>query len=282
MIAGDNQTDSVKDVFYTNVDGNTPVGEMSDPKLPDDSGLVSTKTMLSAAFVDTLNGVTDDSVTWLNAQYGSTSFNQGYPVIQGRYLNQRTLTLRDGIAVSSLMHDDLQIKLEPLSEDSEDYKALSAGGSLLSAYSFGTTDKNGSFAPSELWSAGGFRLSIPSNGKSIALIVENTEGETVTVAPDSVKDGNAVFTVAEVNSIAVAERPTVLIGDVNSDGKVNIDDATLIQKYSIDLPVDGFDVNAADVNGDGRISVLDTTCVQKYAADYTEGIGSAGKILILA
>ena len=74
----------------------------------------------------------------------------------------------------------------------------------------------------------------------------------------------------------------MLIGDVNSDGKVDIDDATLIQKYSIDLPVDGFDVNAADVNGDGRISVLDTTCVQKYAADYTEGIGSAGKILILA
>ena len=211
----------------------------------------------------------------------TAGINQGYPVIQGRYLNQRTLTLRDGIAVSSMMHDDLQIKLDPLSEDSEDYKALSAGGSLLSAYSFGTTDMSGEFAPSELWSAGGYKFSIPTGGRSIVLLAQNTEGETVTVAPDSVKDGNAVFTVAEVNSIAVAERPTVLIGDVNSDGKVNIDDATLIQKYSIDLPVDGFDVNAADVNGDGRISVLDTTCVQKYAADYTEGIGSAGKILIL-
>ena len=124
MIAGDNQSDDIRDVFYTNVDGNTPVGDMSDKKLPDASGLVSTDTMLSAAFVDTLNGVTDDSVTWLRAQYGSTSFNQGYPVISGRYLTQRTLTLQDGITVSSLMHDDLQITLEPLAADSEDYRAL--------------------------------------------------------------------------------------------------------------------------------------------------------------
>ncbi|MBQ1474067.1 MAG: hypothetical protein IIZ32_02065, partial [Ruminococcus sp.] len=273
MIAGDNQSDDIRDVFYTNVDGNTPVGDMSDKKLPDASGLVSTDTMLSAAFVDTLNGVTDDSVTWLRAQYGSTSFNQGYPVISGRYLTQRTLTLQDGITVSSLMHDDLQITLEPLAADSEDYRALAETGSLLSAYSFVTTDKNGSFAPSELWSAGGYKLSIPTGNKSVVLIAQNTEGETVTIAPESIKDGSAVFTVAEVNCFAVAERATALIGDVNRDGKITIDDATLIQKYAIELPVDVFDVNAADVNRDGRISILDTTCVQKYLAEHTEGIG---------
>ena len=114
------------------------------------------------------------------------------------------------------------------------------------------------------------------------LIAQNTEGETVTIAPESISDGSAVFTVAEVNCFAVAERATVLIGDVNRDGKITIDDATLIQKYAIELPVDVFDVNAADVNRDGRISILDTTCVQKYLAEHTEGIGDAGKYRVLA
>ena len=282
MIAGYNQSDDVKDVYYTNVDGNTPVGEMSTKKLPDASGLVSTETMQSAAFINTLNGVTDDSVTWLKAQYGSTSFNQGYPIIQGRYLTQRTQMLKDGITVSSLMHNDLRITLEQLAADSEDYKALSADGSLISAYSFGTTDKSGSFVPSELWGAGGYKLSIPTNGKSIVLLAQNTEGETVTIAPESISGGKAVFTVAEVNSFAVAERRTVLVGDVDRDGKITIEDATLIQKYAIELPVSNFDVNAADVNADGRISILDTTCVQKYVAEYTEGIGDAGKTRVLA
>ena len=73
--------------------------------------------------------------------------------------------------------------------------------------------------------------------------------------------------------------PTYIIGDVNSDGKVDTVDATLIQKYSIEIEVENFDINVADVNGDGRISILDTTCVQKYVADYTDGIGNAGKVI---
>ena len=73
--------------------------------------------------------------------------------------------------------------------------------------------------------------------------------------------------------------PTYIVGDVNSDGKVDTVDATLIQKYAIEIPVEYFDATVADVNGDGRISILDTTCVQKYAADYTEGIGNAGKVI---
>ena len=69
---------------------------------------------------------------------------------------------------------------------------------------------------------------------------------------------------------------------MNGDGKVDTVDATAIQQYSIDLPVDGFNAELADVNGDGRISILDATCVQKYAADYKEGIGNAGqKVAVL-
>ncbi len=55
--------------------------------------------------------------------------------------------------------------------------------------------------------------------------------------------------------------PADLYGDVNDDGVITIEDATVIQKMGIGM----VEVNAlADVNGDGRISILDVTFVQKY------------------
>ena len=68
-----------------------------------------------------------------------------------------------------------------------------------------------------------------------------------------------------------------LYGDVNYNGKIDIDDATLIQKASIDL-VELTDTQKAiaDVNADGRISILDVTCVQKHIAEYTSGTGKTG------
>lgn len=61
----------------------------------------------------------------------------------------------------------------------------------------------------------------------------------------------------------------ILLGDADSDGKVNIKDATTIQKSIakiVTLSADGR--SAADVNGDGKISVQDATAIQKYLANY--------------
>ena len=72
-----------------------------------------------------------------------------------------------------------------------------------------------------------------------------------------------------------------IIGDVNGDGDVTIDDATLIQQRGIELvKFDEVQEKLGDVNRDGRISILDVTCVQKYLADYTEGTGEAGNLLL--
>ncbi len=69
----------------------------------------------------------------------------------------------------------------------------------------------------------------------------------------------------------------LLIGDVNNNGIIDIDDATLIQKYVAEVLVNGqpaIDVttpakfNQADVNGDGRISVKDATEIQRFIAEY--------------
>lgn len=57
------------------------------------------------------------------------------------------------------------------------------------------------------------------------------------------------------------------IGDVNTDGTVNIDDVTLIQKYIANISeLDSEQLKAADVTGDGDISIDDVTTIQKYLA----------------
>ncbi len=57
------------------------------------------------------------------------------------------------------------------------------------------------------------------------------------------------------------------LGDVNFDGKVDITDATLIQKASIDLvSFSELQNKLAEYNGDGRVSVLDTTAIQRMIA----------------
>ena len=64
----------------------------------------------------------------------------------------------------------------------------------------------------------------------------------------------------------------VKLGDVNGDGIVNVDDATLIQKYLAELEtIDGIYLQAADSNEDTEIDVSDATAIQMYAAEYQTG-----------
>lgn len=53
-----------------------------------------------------------------------------------------------------------------------------------------------------------------------------------------------------------------LLGDVNGDDELTVDDATLIQMYIVGMPVENFNVELADVNEDGQISIYDATLVQ--------------------
>ena len=67
-------------------------------------------------------------------------------------------------------------------------------------------------------------------------------------------------------------------GDVNMDGKVNILDATMIQKAAAELLKLNFrQALLADINGDGRLSVANATVIQKYLADLTDDTGRCGK-----
>lgn len=60
----------------------------------------------------------------------------------------------------------------------------------------------------------------------------------------------------------------VLRGDVNGDGKVTIDDATLLQQYLAEYEVDdSWLVKCGDVNRDGRVDINDVTALQRFIAE---------------
>lgn len=80
---------------------------------------------------------------------------------------------------------------------------------------------------------------------------------TVTV---TYKDQKAEFT--------VRIKTGALLGDVNFDGKINIKDATAIQKHIAKLAtLDDNGLKVADVNGDGKVNVKDATEIQKFVAN---------------
>ncbi len=62
---------------------------------------------------------------------------------------------------------------------------------------------------------------------------------------------------------------TVLCGDADQNNKVNVKDATLIQKYVAELEtISENGLLAADVNEDTKVNVKDGTAIQKYAAHF--------------
>ncbi len=61
-----------------------------------------------------------------------------------------------------------------------------------------------------------------------------------------------------------------LAGDVNEDSKVNVRDATAIQKHLANIfTLSSIGVALADANGDGKLNIKDATEVQKFIAGLT-------------
>lgn len=68
--------------------------------------------------------------------------------------------------------------------------------------------------------------------------------------------------------------PAYIKGDVNGDGRVNVFDATEVQKYAANLiTLTNEQMLSADVDGDSRITVVDATEIQKYAVGLTSVLG---------
>ena len=69
-------------------------------------------------------------------------------------------------------------------------------------------------------------------------------------------------------------QPAFMLGDVNGDEKVDITDATMIQKAVAELiELDENQQLAADVNEDNKVDITDATMIQKYVAEMIDHFG---------
>ena len=69
-----------------------------------------------------------------------------------------------------------------------------------------------------------------------------------------------------------------LIGDVNGDGQITIDDATMLQRHLAEFTnedgsaiIDETDADLfkrCDVDGDGKLKIMDVTHIQRKVAEF--------------
>lgn len=110
--------------------------------------------------------------------------------------------------------------------------------------------------------------------------------ETVTTPSESVtiKPSDSVTTPSDnTNNTATSpSEPQVdkgILGDVNGDGKVNVKDATMIQKAAAKIiTLTDAENLRANVNGDNKVNVKDATAIQKSAAKIETGFPIGEKI----
>ena len=70
---------------------------------------------------------------------------------------------------------------------------------------------------------------------------------------------------AKANNIPFEGISAYDVGDVNMDGRIDILDATLIQKYVVGIvELSAEQKHLADYNNDGDITVVDATEIQKF------------------
>ncbi len=86
-------------------------------------------------------------------------------------------------------------------------------------------------------------------------VVELTGAGSVTVTFETTK--GRFF----LDEVVVADNKTVLKGDANGDGKVDVADVVAIVNKILENPSDNFNEKAADINGDGNIDVGDVVSV---------------------
>jgi hypothetical protein len=95
-------------------------------------------------------------------------------------------------------------------------------------------------------------------------------GSATPLAPTPTNSGTtsppSVTTVATVAPTATSTSPpsSVILGDVNNSGSVDIIDALLVAQYYVGLNPSGFNNEAADTNCDGSVTIVDALLIAQY------------------
>ncbi len=79
----------------------------------------------------------------------------------------------------------------------------------------------------------------------------------------------AVVCAAVLLSAGKASAASVMLGDADGSGTVNINDVTCIQTKVAEFHVsEGFSQAAADIDGNGEVTIADATLLQRWLAEY--------------
>ncbi len=109
-------------------------------------------------------------------------------------------------------------------------------------------------------------ISIPSEYSDCDVFWVKDDGTKVNMNAEYA-DGKYIFTTDHLSVYALVRKSATLLGDVNGDGKIGIDDATDIQKYIVGIyDFSDYQKRLSDVDKNGKIGVDDVTLIQKHMA----------------
>ncbi len=162
-------------------------------------------------------------------------------------------------------------------------KLYETGSVLTARFKDGTTKKYTMYSSAPLWEdkyypfMGSPYWSVDEEGSVIGYSSLDFDHNTKGWASGNTYDVTVRYLGASTKIpviITGGEAETLEIGDINGDGGININDATMIQKYLAELEtLTPEQLKAADTDGDGNININDATNIQKFIAELIDRLG---------
>lgn len=141
--------------------------------------------------------------------------------------------------------------------------SISLGSATTNWSLFSNTSKSGVINIGMFNTAG-----ITGSTQQVALInfTVNAVPGTATIASPNLFVSNVLFQTTPVTALTNGNFTLNLMGDINGDGKVTINDAGLIAQASVGLiTLTPLQISSGDVNGDGKITMYDAALIAEYA-----------------
>jgi len=154
-------------------------------------------------------------------------------------------------------------------------------GLKIVSFAYGTTVNASAFPASavEIIYTGADNLSAQLSGSTVGMDIEEAAGKVIRRVsvgtsyggfeiPSAGSGTNWSFAMGagSVYYVKAYQVAGVLVGDVNSDGRVDAGDVLMLRMYLADMPVD-IDLDMADVNGDHNVDAGDVLVLRMYLAD---------------
>lgn len=164
----------------------------------------------------------------------------------------------------------------PMTKVKDDIYVLEVpeGNNMIIFSNYGSNKTDDLEIPGNNYIYDGSGWSVYADAPTEPVTTEPTEPtEPVTTVPETTSPVTEPTTAAPTTEpttavVTTQPEPEYTLGDVDNDGKITVEDATLILKSSVNLvTLTSTQIKAADVNNDGFVNVKDATLIQKYVAE---------------